>query len=204
MNNFGRLGRDLIGGSLTIKSKEVLDANTNLTVKNAKVSGDLQICGNLTINGNVFDPDSATGGEPFFLFWVGFGPVSTSSAEIVPTSGYAGGVEMYSVHPSSVTTTSLNGAGRIFSAGWSAGTWICEIWNNSDMTLEGSVEFGPSDVVTSNIYGWGASSGETKFAINLPLSVQYLPDKIYTARFLTSSDYVGSTGLSISQFGVFD
>ena len=49
--NHGQLGRDLIGGSLQINSRTVIDANGKLNVNDGKVK---QLCTNeLTITGNV-------------------------------------------------------------------------------------------------------------------------------------------------------
>ncbi len=57
-SNFGDLCRDIIGGTLQIKSKTVLDSETNMRVKNANIRGNLLVNGDLLVLGNViFEQD---------------------------------------------------------------------------------------------------------------------------------------------------
>lgn len=46
--NFGNLGRDIIGSNLFIKGKKVLDSSRNISVRNARVRGDLIVTGNVS------------------------------------------------------------------------------------------------------------------------------------------------------------
>jgi hypothetical protein len=51
-SNHGKLCRDLVGGSLQIKSHEVLDSHRNLCVENAKIKGAAKVKGDLTVCGD--------------------------------------------------------------------------------------------------------------------------------------------------------
>lgn len=54
--NHGRLCRDGLVGTLQIKSQRVLDHDANLTVKDAKVKGDLKVKGNALVCGTLTTP----------------------------------------------------------------------------------------------------------------------------------------------------
>jgi len=53
MPNHGPLRKDIIGGSLQINSKIVLDEQCNLRVANAKIKGDMKIDGDSFLSGNL-------------------------------------------------------------------------------------------------------------------------------------------------------
>jgi hypothetical protein len=46
----GRLSKNLIGGSLDINGKNLVDGDRNIRVENATIEGDLEVKGDLTIN----------------------------------------------------------------------------------------------------------------------------------------------------------
>lgn len=52
-SNHSRLCRDLVGGSLQIKSQTVLDQDANLRVNSARVASDMKVKGDLTVSGNL-------------------------------------------------------------------------------------------------------------------------------------------------------
>jgi len=67
--------KDLIGGSLQIKNKIVLDSDCKLTVQDAKIKGDMVIKGNVSIEGEL---SGASGGGMIRLSSDGFTAWSTA------------------------------------------------------------------------------------------------------------------------------
>lgn len=63
--NHGKLCRDLIGGALRIKDQTVLDADSNLRVKGARIRGDARVKGDLTVDGKIL-----SGGSPTYIMAV--------------------------------------------------------------------------------------------------------------------------------------